>query len=716
MAFDRSSLDPNSSGSSGLLSRGTYVRLAETQAQISTDGYFDSAYTVLERIGTLSVYASDGLAEYLVVPSGWPERTISLQLLAGDGGDGDVFLGEPIEFAGGLTAAQLQDVLTRADAVDLAAKLNSALLAAHNENRAVLLPAGNVRIDDTGWLTPEGVFGGHLLLRGQGRFITTINHSRNLTKPGLVMQRARDVHLSGFNMIGPNTWIETTIAANDLKYVNANYVAAGVRDSRWSPQCAICIDPGIGALPGDGGYPGFTYNQGGGAGGGSGRIVIDVPMDRSVVGLMHNPDTTVSTQGDDITIVRPHIINCKVAIAVGQAQARAITVQGGTIGWGRTGIDCNQYGQQSGNMPNCKGTQFGPLFEVVSWNPGVNPLSMEDCHFESCHRIGQGIGGTGVFAGTFKNCNLTLLVSASNPSPRAPAIWEGSGRVVYEGGSIVDSVVGRADAYNCTGITFVGTVFSMANRFRPFIGCQIDFNSPTALRGNCRVYDTSEIIYGDEEQRRFLLTSLPTVSGRISAHWSGERRRTINAIYEFIPGVLNNYVSSGATVSNWVYGATTVAFDVTNAEAFCVADILAATFVALGKSVTTQIGAGYKVTAKSAASGVGTITCVRLHTQDYYSGEDGTATSVRIYVPYWAPAQALTGDTHTNTTLDNVSPTTILKDGDFLTAAAGLVTGYRIVSGEGTASYALNKAATDTAATKPLYSGRMNTVGLTPAF
>lgn len=625
--------------------------------------------------------------------------------------------GEPIWFANGLTSVELQAVLARDSSVDLTNKWNSATLAAYTENRALILPSGVIRLDDTGWLTPEGVFGAHIVVRGQGRFITTIDHSRNLTKPGLVMQRGRDIVLSGFNMIGPNTWIETTIAANDLKYVNSNYVAAGVRDSRWSPQCAICIDAGIGATPGDGGYSGFTYNQGAGAGGGTGRVVIDVSIDRSVVGIMHNPDAPVSTQGDDITIVRPHIINCKVPIAVGQSQARAITVQGGTIGWGRTGIDCSQYGQQSGNMPNCKGTQFGPLFEVVSWNPGVNPLSMEDCHFESCHRIGQGIGGSGAFAGTFKNCNLTLLIASGNPSPRAPLIWEGTGRVVYEGGSVVDSIVGLADAYNCTGITFVGTVFSMSNRFRPFIGCQLDFNSPTALRGNCRVVDGGgEILYGDEEQRRFILTSLPTVSGRVSVHWSGERRRTVNAVYEFLPGILNTYVSSGATVSNWVYGATTVAFDVTNLEAFCVADLIAALFVAQAKSVTTQFGAGYKITAKSAASGAGTITCDRLHLQEEYSGENNTATSVRIYVPYWAPAQALTGDTHTNTTLDNVSPTTILKNGDFLTAAAGLVSGFRIVSGEGTASYLLNKAATDTAATKPLYSGRMNTVGLTPAF
>jgi hypothetical protein len=74
----------------------------------------------------------------------------------------------------------------------------------------------------------------------------------------------------------------------------------------------------------------------------------------------------------------------------------------------------------------------------------------------------------------------------------------------------------------------------------------------------------------------------------------------------------------------------------------------------------------------------------------------------------------LTGDTHTNTTLDNLNLTTILKAGDFI-LGTGIPAFTRVASIAGAVA-TLTQAATATAVGVTLYYGRLKVPTLTAAF
>ncbi len=83
---------------------------------------------------------------------------------------------------------------------------------------------------------------------------------------------------------------------------------------------------------------------------------------------------------------------------------------------------------------------------------------------------------------------------------------------------------------------------------------------------------------------------------------------------------------------------------------------------------------------------------------------------------HWAPTQALTCTTTSSSlTLTNVSPTTILQNGDFV-IGAGIPLNTRVTGGGGTATVTLSQAATANASGVNLYFGRLNKITLTPAY
>lgn len=604
-------------------------------------------------------------------------------------------------FLQGLSEAKKADYLARTSLNDLTTDLNAwTAYLQSSGGRLGFMPAGKARADGTWWLLPEGTTFKGVNVSGAGRHASTgtlIDGSLNLTTPIVNIALGRSVDFGALRIRGPN--VAPTLLT-DL-YYEAAWVTGGVADSRYKPQCGICIDGGVGSTPAGGGYSGFTYR---GLASGSEFMRIDVAIEQCVVGIMHNCETTPAVQGDGIYIIDPEISYSKVPIAVGQSQANCITVVAGNLFHFRTGVDCLEYGQQTGRVPVMLGTQYFQGFECWCSSNQQYPMVHIGGKAETVHRLGQaGIGNANTAYPTILEGFLwDGLVVAALPSGRAPALYESASSPLFWTGSMYEAL---APAYQ---IIAEPTVFQgwvrIANRFRPFVGCTPNINSPLVMK-NARVVDaTNAVLYGEESRRL-------AISGRFSAHISTGAKRVAQTLYEYVPYSGDNVSSALGVISNWVYGATIVTFDTTQPELFMANDLVDATFVPIGKSVTQQQGPGYRV--DSVASN--TVTCTRLYRQGYYV-EDGTRTTVRIFLHEWAPGQALTGDTHTNTTLDNVSPTTILQNGDWIKAASGLPANCRVLSGGGTATITLNKAATDSASGKTVYGGRLNAVTTSAAF
>jgi hypothetical protein len=599
---------------------------------------------------------------------------------------------------------------------------NTAFIYASNNGFSVTLPSGVTKITATLQATPHGsIFQScHIVGAGQGYAIdvpvlanptvrqTIIDASAITDKPAINIYCARAAYVGHLSIVGGGKKIETDYsgaAIKDMLY-GASYVNGTSRDSRWSPYCGVAIDAGTGPVPGDGGYPGMAYANI--PNGTLGFHLDHVGIRNFVAGIMMRPETN-AIQGDTGLITNPNIINTKVAIACGGSQARGVTVNSGILWWCRSAYDGLEYGERTGNAPLFLNTQFVACFEMFSHNSGTNNLVAIGVRAEEVHRIGfQSQPTTVGWPTQFIAMDIHLLdpTGAAGAHKRCPLVWEGGNMpVLWAGGHLAEGNYEPADAFTLTGqdVVLDSVQVAMANIDRPFVGGGQDLNDPTHLR-NVKIASAAGFkIYG-----RQVRTRLPV--NRVSEHWSPQTPKRIgSAIYEYVPFQANNYINIGA-VSNIVFAATTLTFDNNDPAGFVVGDLIMLPMNAIGKSIAAISMPGAKVTAINA----NTITCDLLYPRAYYN-EAGGNIGRAIVLHHWAPGAALTGDTHTNTTFDNVAPQGVLQVGDWITAAAGIPanTRVRVVAG---AVITLSRAATDTAAGKTVYWDRLNAPTLTPAF
>jgi hypothetical protein len=237
---------------------------------------------------------------------------------------------------------------------------------------------------------------------------------------------------------------------------------------------------------------------------------------------------------------------------------------------------------------------------------------------------------------------------------------------------------------------------SILNRFRPYIGGRKDFVLPVTLK-SCRVIDAGGVVLYGEESRRV------PFAGRISEHWSGGGlRRAGPSAYSYSPPNINGYYINIGTQSNVVFTDTTVTFDNTDAVGgIVVGDLIYWLVQNFGGSAATALIPAVKVASIAAPS----VVCDLLFARSYYD-ETYAPTTTSVLVHEWAPGQVLTGDLASGSpTVSNVSPTTILQVGDWVSAASGIPANTRVTAVGATATLSRNANATVTGAR--LYWGKL---------
>lgn len=604
-----------------------------------------------------------------------------------------------------LTVAQIADVKARTRKLDLTAELQAFFDYCTTYPVVGFMPGGTYRADNNLWAPTENTTFKSVTIRGAGLNLSTgtvIDTRNNLTGWGLNIAVCRNVDIQNIALFGPNYTQVASLNRNDYRY-DSDWVGAGVRDSRYSPNAGILIDGACGPVPPDGGYPGVTYR---GITGGSGSRAVKLRLNIRgyVVGYMGNCEVSGALQGDDFNLDL-EIDYCKISMAQGQAQSRKVTAYL-DASVGRSGYSGGDYGQQQGAGLTFINPQIVGMWECFYFVPGFGVNEIIGGRAESVHLLGRaGTGSSAIqYPVVFDGFDLSLLTSTSLPLNRAPIVWDGNETPTFYRGNIEDIGTQSSIAYGVIAQPFKFTgQLRLANRYRPFLIGSINLNNPV-------VFDTVHVSDGTGAVDYNGNVRVRTLSGRFSAHWTATHKEVGTAIYDLVFPTNDNVVNITG-ISNWVYDTTTVQFDAFDPSLFIAGDPIFATFIPMGASVSGKKTVGYRVTGVAGS----TVTCSREFAQDYYAGEDGTATSINMLRHVWAPAQAMTGDTHSNTTLDNVSPD-IGQVGDWITAASGLPANCRITAIPSAGTYTLNKAATDTAVGKTLYDGRLNTVGLTPAF
>lgn len=236
---------------------------------------------------------------------------------------------------------------------------------------------------------------------------TVIDHSSMKLTPALIVQAARMVTISGIQFSGPNNF--TTSDWFDV----ADFRVAGVRDSRYSPQAAIAIDPFASSVPTDGGYASLSDYYTAAALSSSHVAIKDCVFRAQMVGILLSP-TGAELQDDNGIIENCYFMTNKTAIAFCQIQAKGWILNSIFADFVNTVIDTWTYGSRNGsaNFRWSGGTivrstyLIRTLAQAGASNNPTGPFSVENLYVESTWSIGF-IGDAAAYnyvPGHFKNC------------------------------------------------------------------------------------------------------------------------------------------------------------------------------------------------------------------------------------------------------------------------------------------------------------------------
>lgn len=170
-----------------------------------------------------------------------------------------------------------------------------------------------------------------------------IDHSSILNAPALIIQGARSVTVDSINFIGPNNF---SFPSNFL--VTSNFLVPGVRDSQYSPQCGICVDPFNSTLPSDDGYPTLTSYYNSSALFSSNVVIRNCFFNYQVVGICYSPNE-VANNDENGLLENINFYTCKTAIALCEIQSKGMSftaLYGNII---NTFIDTFTYGARNGS-------------------------------------------------------------------------------------------------------------------------------------------------------------------------------------------------------------------------------------------------------------------------------------------------------------------------------------------------------------------------------
>lgn len=253
--------------------------------------------------------------------------------------------GAPVNVFDFMSAAQIADVVARTSTLDVSSAVNSAIASAISLGTTAYLPAGTYRIDSPLFAYVSGTYISTRILGELGSGLinkgTVIDNSRILTAPALIVQGARQVIVENLAFWGPCASFDSITDWS----VASSFVQAGVRDSRYSPQAAVCVDPFYSTVPPDGGYPTLTSYYTSGALDSSGVDIRNCNFRKQIVSVMLSP------AGDARNDDNGYVNNCnfsgiKVGIAMGQLQEKGWLFSSIFVNKCFTAIDAYSYGDQ----------------------------------------------------------------------------------------------------------------------------------------------------------------------------------------------------------------------------------------------------------------------------------------------------------------------------------------------------------------------------------
>lgn len=205
--------------------------------------------------------------------------------------------------------------------------------------------------------------------------------------PLLSIQLGKGCIIQGINFVG--RWAPP--GSPYMKSID-DYKDPGTRDSRYSPYCAIAIDPFCYEVPEDGGYPSLKsfYRGEPQRSGSTGIIIKDCAFRGFTIGAITSPNG-FTQNAELITFENIQIQNCKIGFAGCQDQEkmnRIINV--GAWGTTHTIFAFNKYGAGTpGNWVIDGVNVAGDVYQILHrFSGGYFPLFMTNIYAESIFQFG----------------------------------------------------------------------------------------------------------------------------------------------------------------------------------------------------------------------------------------------------------------------------------------------------------------------------------------
>ncbi len=288
--------------------------------------------------------------------------------------------------------------------------------------------------------------------------------------PAVIIHRARGVHVANLVIFGLNQF-EEKVTKGYPKSMSGmmkeeNFIVGGCRDSRYSPYCAIAVDPFRDIKPPDGGYPGFvTYYSPAMDGGSSNVLLENISIHNFVVGVMLSSSGRAANTSE-IGIDNIDVRGCKYSFACGGNQARDVTMRRCQAGAAYIGWDGCTFGDQQGTPPHLNDCSAGACKYLFCFPGDWGAIRIQGFYCEGCLSLGW-------FGPAFSTTTVSALVSGSEFDMFAP-----------------EDVTPDFALFSMCTTTFTGCTFgfSYAPRFlnlqcpMNFIGCAFHTPDPTEPR------------------------------------------------------------------------------------------------------------------------------------------------------------------------------------------------------------------------------------------
>lgn len=357
----------------------------------------------------------------------------------------------PLSALSFIPSALHPDILAQTSTDDVTTYLQQWLDECSTSKRKGTLPAGLYNISAPLYVTRfnvatfetnhiEGDGGGYTSAHAQ-----TILNVSQLDGPALIVDKGRGVRITNIQITGQNTAVPATPTDDP-----ADYLSPGVRNSRYSPHCAIAIDATVGNVPPDGGYPGLTYA--GVPTTGSHQVIIEYMSIRNfAVSLMVSPGETVSA--DYILMHNCDLAGGDVVCSYGQGQTRNCVVSNCNIANARIAFGGVTHGKQEGVAPIMENNQIGFINRAFEFLNAFGGISMHACYLETLNMLGTFGTGFSRVKYPMRISDCTYKYVQTDNGKNAPVILDSQSSVLIDGTIFINNDQ-SAETMNFTGGEF----------------------------------------------------------------------------------------------------------------------------------------------------------------------------------------------------------------------------------------------------------------------